>query len=87
VRDEVRGWIGRFLEVYVNAPLAVCAERDPKGIYRKALAGEVRGFTGVDDPYEAPLQPEVECRTDLETPAESVEKVLRAIRETGIETE
>ncbi len=79
IRDEVRGRIGDFVEVFVNAPLEVCEARDPKGLYRKARAGEIRGFTGVDDPYEPPLQPEVECRTDHETVAESVEKVLAAI--------
>src|SRR3712207_2032165 len=54
VRDEVREKVGRFFEVYVEAPLEVVAERDVKGLYRKALAGEIRGFTGVDDPYEPP---------------------------------
>lgn len=79
VRDEVRGRIGAFLEVFVNAPLEVCEQRDPKGLYKKARAGEIRGFTGIDDPYEAPLAPEVECRTDLETPGESAAKVLAAV--------
>jgi bifunctional enzyme CysN/CysC len=79
VRHEVRASIGDFVEVYVNAPLEVCEARDPKGLYRKARAGEIRGFTGVDDPYEPPLQPEVECRTDHENVAESVLKVLVAI--------
>ena len=77
VRDEVRGRIGNFVEVYVNAPLAICEQRDGKGLYRKARAGELPGFTGIDDPYEPPASPEVECRTDRETPAESVDKILR----------
>lgn len=76
IRDEVRRNVGAFMEVYVNAPLEVCEQRDVKGLYRKARAGALRGFTGIDDPYEAPLAPEVECRTDLETIAESAEKVL-----------
>ena len=76
VRDEVRERIGRFVEVWVNAPIEVCEQRDPKGLYRKARAGLLTRFTGIDDPYEPPLQPEVECRTDRETVAESVEKVL-----------
>jgi len=71
--------MGNFLEVFVNAPLEVCERRDPKGLYKKARAGEFRGFTGVDDPYEPPLSPEVECRTDLESEKESVDKVLAAI--------
>lgn len=76
VRDEMRARIGSFLEVYVNAPLDVCRERDVKGIYRRALAGELRHVTGVDDPYEPPLAPEVICHTHRETPAESAAKVL-----------
>lgn len=79
VRDEVRGRIGDFVEVYVNAPLAVCEQRDRKGLYRKARAGELPGFTGVDDPYEPPLHPEIECHTDRETVPESVEKIVRYV--------
>jgi bifunctional enzyme CysN/CysC len=79
VRDEIRATMGRFLEVFVNAPLEVCERRDPKGLYKRARAGEFRGFTGIDDPYETPLSPEVECRTDLESEKESVDKVLVAI--------
>ncbi len=79
VRNEVRRRIGKFLEVYVNAPLAVCEQRDVKGLYRRARTGELHHFTGVDDPYEPPAAPEVECRTDLETLAESTAKVLDAV--------
>jgi adenylyl-sulfate kinase len=78
IRDEVRRGIAHFIEVYVNAPLEVCERRDLKGLYRKARAGEIRGFTGIDDPYEPPLSPEVECRTDLESIDESAAKVIRA---------
>jgi bifunctional enzyme CysN/CysC len=78
-RDEARARSATFIEVYVNAPLDVCEARDPKGLYRKARSGQLRAFTGIDDPYEPPLQPEVECRTDRETVPESVEKVLAAI--------
>jgi adenylylsulfate kinase len=74
IRDEVRRKIGRFVEVYVNAPLEICEQRDRKGLYKRARAGEIRGFTGIDDPYEPPLNPEVECHTDLETIEESVAK-------------
>lgn len=83
VREEVRALVGDFIEVYVNAPLEVCERRDPKGLYRKARAGELHGFTGVDDPYEPPLEPEVECRTDRETVTESGQKVLAALRARG----
>jgi adenylyl-sulfate kinase len=81
IRDEVRGRIGNFIEVFVNAPLAVVEERDRNGIYRRCRAGELHGVTGLDDPYEPPLAPEVECRTDSETLAESVAKVTCAIQD------
>lgn len=79
VRDEVRRNIGRFVEVFVNAPLETCEGRDVKGLYRKARAGLIKGFTGIDDPYEPPVAPEVECRTDLETVEESAAKVLHGM--------
>jgi len=82
-REEVRKKIGDFVEVYVNAPLEVCEERDVKGLYKKARAGEIKNFTGIDDPYEPPLNPEVECRTDRESLEESVQKVLRKLEEMG----
>jgi bifunctional enzyme CysN/CysC len=82
LREEIRGKIGRFLEVYVNAPLPVCEQRDPRGFYKSARTGTLRGFTGIDDPYEPPLAPEVECRTDIETKMESVDKVVSAILKT-----
>jgi adenylylsulfate kinase len=68
--------LGRFVEVYVNAPLHVCEERDVKGLYERARRGEVKSFTGIGDRYETPLNPEIECRTDLETVEESVTKIL-----------
>jgi bifunctional enzyme CysN/CysC len=79
VREEIRSRIPNFLEVYVNAPLGVCESRDVKGLYRRARSGELRAFTGIDDPYEPPLAPDVECRTDLETIVESADKVIEAI--------
>lgn len=75
-RNEVREKIENFIEIYVNAPLTVCENRDVKGLYQRARAGEIQSFTGIDDPYEPPLNPEVECRTDLESIEESVSKVL-----------
>lgn len=83
IREEVREKIGNFAEIFVNAPLAVCEERDVKGLYLKARKGEIKGFTGIDDPYEPPLNPEVECRTDLETLEESLEKVWKKLTELG----
>jgi adenylylsulfate kinase len=78
-RDAVRQKIGRFLEVFVDAPLSVCEQRDPKGLYRKARRGELRGFTGIDDPYEEPLVPDVRCQTDQETLEVSSRKVVSAV--------
>jgi bifunctional enzyme CysN/CysC len=77
-RDLVRRIMkdGRFVEVYVNAPIEVCEQRDPKGLYAKARANEIKEFTGVSAPYEAPLAPEIELHTDHETVAESVARVV-----------
>src|SRR5579871_550546 len=75
VRDEVRARIANFVEVYVECPIEVLAERDVKGLYKKALAGEIKGFTGVSDPYEPPFQPEVVVHTSIETPEQSAAKI------------
>jgi adenylyl-sulfate kinase len=76
-RDAVRDQIGAFVEVYVHATVEeIAANRDPKGLYKKALAGEITGFTGVDDPYEAPERPELVVDTMVETPEESLQRVL-----------
>lgn len=83
VREEVRQRIGDFVEVFVNAPLSVCEGRDVKGLYKRARAGEIKAFTGIDDPYEPPLNPEVECRTDQEELSESVSKVLKVLVDRG----
>ena len=69
IRDEVRAAAaGKFLEVYVDCPIEECARRDVKGLYAKAFAGEIKNFTGVSDPYEPPLKPEVSLRTAEEPP-------------------
>jgi len=82
IRDEIRAKIQHFVEVYVQAPIEVLADRDVKGLYKKALAGEIKGFTGVDDPYEPPLHPEVTCYSDgRETPEESAAKVVAKLEE------
>lgn len=83
VREEVRQRIGDFIEVHVDAPLEVCERRDTQGLYKKARAGAIKNFTGINDPYELPLNPEVKCKTDLETPAESKAKVLACLEELG----
>jgi adenylylsulfate kinase len=76
VREEARAMIKDFVEVFADAPLEVCESRDVKGLYAKARAGEIKGFTGIDDPYEPPVGPEVVCATDSETPEESAQKVI-----------
>ena len=83
-RDQVRRNIGEdFIEVYVDAPLEVCAERDVKGLYKKAFAGEIGQFTGVSDPYEPPAAPELHIRTDEEEPRESARRVILKLDELG----
>ena len=74
---------GSFVEVFVNAPLAVCEGRDTKSLYKRARSGELLEFTGISSPYEAPEAPEVEIRTDLLTVEESATLVLRALEEEG----
>ena len=81
VRDEVRRSIDNFIEVYVHAPIEVLAERDVKGLYKKALAGEISNFTGVSDPYEPPANAEVTIDSSRETIEESVEKVWNRLKE------
>jgi len=83
VRDEVRAGIGNFVEVYVQTSLQTCIQRDVKGLYKKALAGEIKGFTGVDDPYEPPANPELTIETEREEPKESLFRILRRLEELG----
>lgn len=82
-REASRRDIGAFLEVFVNATLDTLVARDLKGLYKKAMAGEIQGFTGVNDPYEAPENPELVCDTDAETVEESVAKVMELLEERG----
>ena len=74
---------GEFLEVFVNTPLEVCEERDPKGLYKKARAGEIKNFTGIDDPYEAPQNPEITVHTTDETPQESAANIIAELERLG----
>ena len=76
IRDEARSMIKDFVEVFAEAPLEVCEQRDTKGLYAKARAGEIKGFTGIDDPYEAPENAEVVCHTADESVEESAQKVI-----------
>jgi adenylylsulfate kinase len=79
IREEVRSIIGEFVEVYVNCPLEVCISRDPKGLYRKALSGEILNFTGIGDVFETPVQPEIEVATHAEPPEASLTRILNAL--------
>ena len=83
IREEMRANIDNFVEVFVNAPLSVCEDRDVKGLYKKVRAGQIKQFTGIDDPYEPPTNPEVECRTDLEELSQSVDKIIDRLKESG----
>jgi adenylylsulfate kinase len=85
LRDEAREIMGeRFIEAYVSASVEVCAARDVKGLYEKAFAGEIKEFTGVSDPYEAPLNPELVLDTENESPEESAEKIIAYLDEKGL---
>ncbi len=83
IREEARAEIGNFVEVYVSCALEECIRRDVKGLYRKALTGEIPNFTGISDPYEPPLTPEVVVETDRETPGESLARILTTLRALG----
>jgi adenylyl-sulfate kinase len=83
IRDEQRAEIGRFVEVFVRCTIPVLAERDVKGLYKKALAGEIKHFTGIDDPYEAPESPEVVVDSGVETKEESLARILAKLEELG----
>ena len=82
-RDQVRRRIIDFVEVFVDVPLEVAAERDVKGLYKKAFAGEIEQFTGVSDPYEPPAAPDLILKTDEETPEESARKVIEKLEYFG----
>jgi adenylyl-sulfate kinase len=85
IRDELRRMIPCFVEIHVHCPLEVCTQRDVKGMYKRAMAGELKNFTGVSDPYEEPVQPELVLHTDQETPEQSAGKVLEYLRGRGWE--
>jgi adenylyl-sulfate kinase len=78
-RERARAEIGNFVEVHVDCPLQVCMQRDVKGLYARAIRGEIANFTGISDPYEPPLQPEVVVHTDRESHEESLRKILQKL--------
>lgn len=83
IRDKNRALIGNFIEVFVDAPIEECEKRDTKGLYKKARAGELKGFTGIDDPYEPPLNPEVTLDTIKMSPEECADVILDKAVELG----
>jgi len=80
IRGTVREWVegdgGKFVEIFMDTPLDACIQRDPKGLYQKALAGEIKQFTGIDDPYEAPEDPEIRLLTKETTPDDCAQQIL-----------
>lgn len=85
-RDKVRNTLnqGEFIEVFVDAPLEVCEQRDPKGLYKKARAGEIKGFTGIDDPYEEPMEPELVLQAAEKTPDILAAEIMDYLKTNGI---
>lgn len=83
-RDEARSRIESFVEIYCKASVETCAERDSKGLYEKAMNGEIKQFTGVSDPYEEPLSPELVLDTEAETPLESAARLIRYLEDRGL---
>ena len=79
IREEVRASIGNYVEVFLNCPLEVCIRRDPKGLYRQALAGKIQHFTGIDDVFETPVRPDIEVTTHREDPEASLARILRGL--------
>ncbi len=84
VREEIRNRIDNFVEVYFECPVEVLAQRDVKGLYRKALAGEIPQFTGISDPYEPPVSPEVIINSSRETPEESADRIWATLERLGL---
>ena len=85
IRDEARKKMGeRFIEIYTQAPLEICEERDVKGLYAKARAGEIKEFTGISDPYEPPENPEILIETDKQSPEESAQQILDYLEGRGL---
>jgi len=83
IRDENRARIKDFIEVFAKCPLDVLVQRDVKGLYKKAMAGEIKNFTGVSDPYEEPLHPEIVVETDKESPQQSAQKIIAYLEKHG----
>jgi adenylylsulfate kinase len=83
IRDRNRDLIGNFVEVYCKCPVSACAARDAKGMYAKAFAGQIKGFTGVDDPYEEPIKPEVVVDTENDSVEDNLKKIVPRLEKLG----
>lgn len=83
IRNEIRSQIGNFIEVYLKCSLEACEKRDVKGLYKKARAGFIKDFTGIDSPYEPPLNPDVICDTEKESPEECADKIIDKLKSLG----
>lgn len=81
IREEARRQIGRFIEIHTKCPIEICQRRDPKGLYAKASRGEIKNFTGVSDPYEEPLSPEVVVETDRQSPEQSLNEIVKYLED------
>ena len=84
VRDKVRAETTNFVEIFVDASLETVIERDVKGLYKKAIAGEIENFTGISDPYEAPVDPDIHIHTDDQSPLESANKILEHLEDRAL---
>jgi len=88
IRDQVRRQVeadgGKFIEIFMDTPIETCIQRDPKGLYKKALAGEIKQFTGIDDPYEPPDNPEIRLRTTDTTPEECAQTIIEYLEAHGL---
>ena len=84
-RKSAKSIIGEenFIEIFIDTPIEICIKRDPKGLYKKALDGEIKDFTGIDSPYEAPTNPDIHIKTDKESPKESAYKIVSYLNEKG----
>jgi len=82
-RAHARKEIGSFVEVFVKCPIETCIERDAKGLYKKAIAGEIENFTGISHPYEEPINPEIVVETDKESAEECVDRIINGLMELG----
>ena len=84
-RDAVRALLepGEFIEIFMDTPIEICEQRDPKGLYKKARAGQIKGFTGIDDPYEAPEKPEIVIETEKTKPEDAAKQILAYLEQKG----